>query len=110
MEEQESNEQAREEHLAKLRLRRDAYVAVFGSPGHPTPYGKVILDDLDYFCATWRECIHMDASGRMDPYTTIYREGRKAVALRIREMINWSENGHSNGHPDDSRALDPAQR
>lgn len=85
------NELAREEHLARIRAKRDAYVAIFGSPGHPTPLGAIVLADLDGFCTTFRESVHMDAQGRMDPYTTIYRDGKKAVALRIREMIAYGE-------------------
>jgi uncharacterized membrane protein YgcG len=97
------NEYAREEHLNRLRTKRDAYVAIFGPPGSPTPLGAVVLADLDTFCTTYTESIHMDKAGRMDPYTTIYRDGKKAVALRIRQMINWSESyGNSSGHSGDS--------
>lgn len=90
----------REEALIRLRQRREAYVALFGSPGKPTPFGEIVLRDLDAFCTTYKESIHMDSQGRMDPYTTIYRDGKKAVALRIRQMINWSEYGDSNGNTD----------
>jgi len=93
------NEDARAAHLESLRVKRAAYIALFGSAGHPTPLGDIVLADLDAFCTTYRESIHMDASGRMDPYTTIYRDGKKAVALRIRQMINWSEShGDSSGN------------
>lgn len=96
----------REDALKRLREKRDAYVAIFGPPGQPTPFGKVVLDDLDAFCTTWRESVHMDANKRMDPYTTIYRDGKKAVTLRIYEMIKWRE---SDGRPNDSSSSsDPA--
>jgi hypothetical protein len=85
------NEDARAQIVENLRRKKAAYVALFGPAGHPTPLGEIVLSDLDTFCTTFRESIHMDASGRMDPYTTIYRDGKKAVALRIRQMINWSE-------------------
>jgi hypothetical protein len=85
------NESARERMLAQLRAKNAAYVKLFGPPGRPTPEGEVVLADLDGFCAFWRESIHMDAQGRMDPYTTIYRDGKRAVATRIRKMIEWSE-------------------
>lgn len=94
------NEQARQEAQDRARTKAAAYVAIFGPPGKPTPLGKIVLDDLDYFCTTFRESIHMDSTGRMDPYTTIYRDGKKAVALRIREMINWSEHANSSGNPE----------
>lgn len=84
-------EREREAGLAKLRQKHEAYIALFGPPGKPTPFGRVVLDDLDVFCTTYTESIHMDRMGRMDPYTTIYRDGKKAVALRIRQMINRSE-------------------
>lgn len=79
-----------------MRQIRAAYVALFGPPGQPTPLGELVLADLDGFCTTWRESIHMDQQGRMDPYTTIYRDGKKAVALRIRQMIEYTEIEHGN--------------
>lgn len=82
--------------MEQLRQKRAAYVALFGPAGNPTPFGALVLADLDAFCTTWRESIHIDSQGRMDPYTTIYRDGKKAVALRIRQMISWeSENDDS---------------
>lgn len=89
------NEQARQEHLERLRLKHDAYIQLFGTPGNPNPVGQVVLDDLDAFCRRGHESIHMDAQGRMDPYTTIYRDGKKAVADRIHAMINWSDHVNS---------------
>jgi hypothetical protein len=91
---------AREEFLQTLRHKHEAYLALFGPPGKPTPYGAVVLDDLDRFCTTFRESVHMDTTNRMDPFTTIYRDGKKAVALRIRQMIEWSEDGHRNPDTD----------
>lgn len=92
------NEASREKALARLRARQEAYRAVFGSPGSPTPFGQIILDDLDRFCRSFDESVHFDKTGRLDPYTTIYRDGKKAVALRIHQMIEWSEpNADSSG-------------
>lgn len=85
------NEASNENSRSKLRAKRDAYVALFGPPGSPTPLGEVVLADLDRFCKTYDESIHMDKDNRLDPFTTIYRDGKKAVALRIRAMISWSE-------------------
>lgn len=62
--------------------------------------GEVVLRDLDVFCTTFKESIHMDRTGRLDPYTTIYRDGKKAVALRIHQMIEWSEHGNGNRDSD----------
>lgn len=93
------NEASRKASTERLERKRAAYVALFGPPGNPTPLGQVVLEDLDTFCTTYTESIHMDASGRMDPYTTIYRDGKKAVALRIRKMINWSDDANSSGNP-----------
>jgi hypothetical protein len=86
--------------IERIRIKHVAYFKLFGSLSDPTPLGAVVLADLDAFCTTWRESIHIDSQGRMDPYTTIYRDGKKAVALRIREMINWSEDGHSSSDVD----------
>jgi hypothetical protein len=83
-----------------LRLKRDAYVAVFGPPGEPNQPASVVLDDLDRFCTTWGESLKLDNTGRVDPYATIYRDGKKAVALRIRQWIEWSEDEHSSPNPD----------
>lgn len=97
----EENASAQEEALNRLRKKHEAYVILFGPPGKPTPLGRVVLEDLDAFCTTFRESIHMDSQKRMDPFTTIYRDGKKAVALRIRQMISWSEDvNDSNGDPD----------
>jgi len=97
----EENERAQQEQLERLRVKRDAYLKLFGPPGSPTPYGKTVLDDLDIFCTTYTESVHFDAHRRMDPFTTIYRDGKKAVALRIRQMIEWSEdNDHSSRDPE----------
>lgn len=84
------NEKARQEHLEKLRLKHDAYLTVFKNP-----VGQLVLDDLDFFCTRGKESIHMDREGRMDPFTTIYRDGKKAVADRIHAMIDWSGNDNS---------------
>jgi hypothetical protein len=80
-----------DEALERLRLKKDAYTKLFGTPDNLTPYGKVVLADLDAFCARNRETIHMDSNGRLDPYTTVYRDGKRAVADRIYLMITWSE-------------------
>lgn len=92
-----------EEALARLRIKRDAYVKLFGLPGSRTPLGAIVLDDLDRFCRRGTESIHMDSAGRMDPYTTIYRDGKKAVADRIHLMIEWSEHDYSDGNPDSGK-------
>lgn len=90
----------RQRALARLAEKHEAYLSLFGPPGKPTPYGAVVLADLDAFCTTFRESVHFDAHQRMDPYTTIYRDGKKAVALRIRQMLEWSEHGSSSDSPD----------
>jgi hypothetical protein len=98
-------------HLKKLKERRNAYVAIFGDVGQPTPYGQIILDDLKEFCAVGRESIHMDSNGRMDPYTTIYRDGKKAVFERIIARLTWREpdaiSSRSIDHPDTISSSDP---
>jgi len=57
--------------------------------------GQLVLEDIDRFCTRGVESIHMDREGRMDPFTTIYRDGKKAVADRIHAMIDWSGNDNS---------------
>lgn len=84
------NEAARQAYLESRRLLHDAYVTVFNNP-----VGQRVLEDLDRFCKRGHESIHMDAHGRMDPYTTIYRDGKKAVADRIHLMIEWSDDVNS---------------
>lgn len=94
------NQQAQEAALNLVRAKRDAYVKLFGLPGHRTPLGAIVLDDLDRFCKRGQESIHLDSTGRLDPYTTIYRDGKKSVADRIHLMIEWSENGNSSRDSD----------
>lgn len=89
--ENDENERARQAHLERIRLKHDAYLTVFDNP-----VGRLVLEDLDRFCKRGAESIHMDAQGRMDPFTTIYRDGKKAVADRIHAMIDWSDDGNSN--------------
>lgn len=93
--ENDENERARQEHLEKLRLKHEAYLTVFDNP-----VGQLVLEDIDRFCKRGAESIHMDAHGRMDPYTTIYRDGKKAVADRIHAMIEWSNHDNSNSGTD----------
>ena len=93
------SEEDRTAYLEALRKIREAYLALFGPPGEPTVFGRVVLEDLDRFCTTFRESIHMDLEGRMDPFTTIYRDGKKAVALHIRKRLE-TEYADSNSHPD----------
>ena len=96
----EENERARDAALKRLQAVHTAYVALFGTLAEPTEYGRAVLADLDTFCTTYSESIHMDREGRIDPFTTIYRDGKKAVALRIRQMIDWSDHGNSSSDPD----------
>src|ERR1700744_894416 len=97
---EQENSLAQKEAQERLRLKHEAYRKLFGPPGERTPYGAIVLADLDRFCRRGDESIHMDASGRMDPYTTIYRDGKKVVADRIHAMIEWSQDGNSSGNPD----------
>lgn len=85
------NEAERQVHLQQFRDKAQAYAKIFGEPGKPTPYGKIVLDDLDSFCTMWRESIHMTSTGAMCPYTTVYRDGKKAVAQRIHQWLRWRE-------------------
>jgi hypothetical protein len=94
------NSLAQSQALERLRVKRDAYLKLFGPPGARTPLGQVVLDDLDRFCKRGQESIHLDATGRLDPYTTIYRDGKKAVADRIHLMIEWSDDEHSSRNID----------
>lgn len=91
------NEQARQDHLQKTRLKHEAYITLFGTLDNPNPVGALVLEDIDRFCRRGDESIHMDAQGRMDPYTTIYRDGKKAVADRIHAMIEWHHDNSSSG-------------
>lgn len=95
MTDESENERARQEHLERLRQKHEAYITLFGTVANPNPVGQLVLEDIDRFCTRGRESIHMDAQGRMDPYTTIYRDGKKAVADRIHAMIEWSDNVNS---------------
>jgi len=90
VESQDENERARLDHLERTRLKHEAYATIFNNP-----VGKLVLDDIDRFCKRGDESIHMDREGRMDPFTTIYRDGKKAVADRIHAMIDWSGNDNS---------------
>ncbi len=83
-----------------MRVKHEAYLKMFGPPGDRTPLGAVILEDLDLFCKRGNETLHFDSTGRLDPYTTIYRDGKKAVADRIHAMIEWR------GYDDSSSSSD----
>lgn len=86
----EESERARQAHLEKLHLKHDAYFQTFNNP-----VGQLVLEDIDRFCKRGAESIHMDAQQRMDPFTTIYRDGKRSVADRIHAMIEWSGNDNS---------------
>jgi len=92
---QEENEAARLDYIESRRRLHDAYATVFNNP-----VGQRVLQDLDGFCKRGHETIHMDKEGRMDPYTTIYRDGKKAVADRIHLMLEWSGNDNSSSSTD----------
>lgn len=80
-----------EEALKALRIKRDAYLQVFGPIEHPTPLGEIILKDLKGFTRHGDEALHMDNNGRLDESTTLYRLGKQTVYQRIETMIKWSE-------------------
>lgn len=91
--------------MDRIRAKSDAYIKVFGPPGSPTDFAKTVLEDLQKFCRYGDETIHLDNSGRLDPYTTIYRDGKKAVIDRIYKMLDWSNfdvdrNGNSHDYYD----------
>lgn len=93
---------------ARMMEVRDAYLKIFGPPGEPTPYGKVVLEDLEKFCTLWVESIHRTSDGAIDPFGTIYRDGKKAVALRIHGWLRWRDD-HGDRHrsveyPDPARS------
>lgn len=80
--------QARE--AARLAQLHEAYLNVFGGPESRTPFGALILADLEVFTRFSQETISMDTLQRVDPYKTIYRDGKQAVVKRIHMRINWS--------------------
>jgi hypothetical protein len=96
MQDDDANEIARQQYLESRRLLHDAYTKLFGMPGNINPIAQVVLDDIDKFCKRGDESIHMDREGRMDPFTTIYRDGKKSVADRIHKLIEWSNDGNGN--------------
>lgn len=63
----------------RLRVRKDAYTAIFASPS-----GKVIAEDLRQFCRADASCFHAD------PRMHAVLEGRREVWLRIQQHTNLS--------------------
>jgi hypothetical protein len=90
----------REEALKRIRAKREAYRQLFGEPGKPSAAAAIVLADLETFCTSRKESLHLDLQGRVDPYATIYRDGKKAVMIRIRETLEWSEDDYGSGSPD----------
>ena len=101
MDSQKENEQAQAEAIARQRLKRDAYVALFGPPGKPTPLGEVVLRDLERFVRYGDTAVTRDKTGRYDGGATAYNNGMQDVVKRIHLMIKWSEgHGDSSGNPE----------
>lgn len=81
----------REQALADHRKLQQAYVALFGEIGKPTPYGQLVLEDLERFTAFRLESLWKTADGSVCPYATLYRDGKQSVMKRIYERLRWRE-------------------
>lgn len=80
-----------ERQLAEYRRARDAFVAIFGPTGKPTPYGAVVLEYLDKFAGRGKLQIAEDRDGATDIPRTFRNVGRREVADAIHDMIAWKE-------------------
>jgi hypothetical protein len=77
--------------LQRYRTLRDAFVALFGPPGAPTPHGDLVLKHLDKFCGRGSLNIVSDQTGATDIPKTFRNVGRREVADAIYDMIAWRE-------------------
>ncbi len=87
-------EQAALEHaqaIARVRAVRDAFLALFGEPGRPSPHGDVVLKYIDKFCGRGALNIASDENGATDIPKTFRNIGRREVADAIHDMISWRE-------------------
>ena len=91
----EVNAIAKAQQIARLRILRDAFVAVFGPPGAPTVPGALVLDYLDHFCKRSAFSIALDNSGQTDVSRTFARMGLRQAADEIHRLISWREGNHA---------------
>ncbi len=69
---------------------RALYRHVFEREATPEAAGK-LLADLKEFCRADVSCIVVGQDGHIDQYATAVAEGRREVYLRIREVLNLSD-------------------
>jgi hypothetical protein len=50
-------------------------------------HGKRVLADLRASAFALRTAIHLDASGRIDPYRSLYNEGARAFVVAIEKKL-----------------------
>lgn len=89
------NQFAQEEARNRLKQIHEAYLKVFGPPGDRTPYGELILADLERFARFRDTAITRDLQGRYDGGATAYNTGLQDIVKRIHLKIEWSDHGDS---------------
>lgn len=100
---EEEREAQRQAAITRLRQRHEAYMAVFGPPGKRTPYGELILEDLERFVRYHDRAITTDQQGRYDGGATAYNLGLQDVVKRIHLRIEWSEHDSDSSNNSDGR-------
>lgn len=100
---EEEREAQRQAAIGRLRTRHEAYLHVFGPPGNRTPYGEIILQDLERFVRYHDRALTTDTQGRYDGGGTAYNLGLQDVVKAIHLRIEWSEHDDSSSNPDNGK-------
>jgi len=74
--------------LHRLLFKRQAYRRLLmDNQGNLLPDAAVVMQDLSVLCCAHNTTLRIGQGG-IDPYATIYAEGRREVWLRIQKMLN----------------------
>lgn len=92
---EEQNEIARARHITERRELRNAFVAVFGPPGEPTPPAQLVLAYLDDYSGRHNFRAALDLQGRTDVERTFMRLGIRDVVDEIHRKLNWKESDYA---------------
>jgi len=76
----------KEKAVEVVENRNRAYRSVFTSDK-----GKIVYDDLEVFCGQTASEVRATATGMIDPYDVVYREGMRRVFLRIVSLMKEGE-------------------
>lgn len=87
-----TREAKRELAIMVLRSRAAAAKKCFlDDHGRPTRAGEIVLAHLRRFCRANRPTVAFSSIRTIDPLAMAVAEGRREVWLRLREMIDFSD-------------------